>query len=354
MQPTALTTLLDISAATTSLTTPGTRGSLIGTERSARGHSLPLYASGGEHDAEFLKLRAMEESIAREVANLSIDDLRRLIGRLGLLSANAKTGQSLDFPIGHTCSPTCVCARVCYGFASGAPARWPKCLRKRLRNFRYLNVEDAEEAITRLTREFAKARERWEKKGVRLDYLRVNGTGDLFPAIIPVLNGFARQNPDVALWIVTRRFDLAALIEPLPNVYLQLSLDATTPPELEKQARHLVETHPRAYLSFLRTSPTDDTRGAAIVFNEKRTEGLPFNRPTDCPVDAGKLELGNVRGVGGTACARCRKCFSPSVIRRQHALLEIGDKNRKAGSAVVANTTADGVHVSGAEGGRAR
>jgi len=75
--------------------------------------------------------------------------------------------------------------------------------------------------------------------------------------------------------------------------------------------------HPRAYLSFLRTESTDDTKGAAIVFNEKRTAELPFRSKTDCPADAGRLPLENVRGVGGTACARCRKCFSGATLDRQ-------------------------------------
>ena len=116
---------------------------------------------------------------------------------------------------------------------------------------------------------------------------------------------------------MTRRLELAVQIEPRPNVYLQLSLDASTPSELVERSRFLVETNPRAYLSYLRTRPDDDTRGAAIVFNEKRTAGLPYHGRTDCPVDAGRLPLGNVRGVGGTACSKCRKCFSERTLARQ-------------------------------------
>jgi hypothetical protein len=284
-----------------------------------------------ERDGEpaFVAVRQKEKSIGVEISALDLATLRQRLRRLSLLSVNAKTSGSLDFPIGQTCRPTRLCARVCYASSPQAPARWSKSLRKRLRNLRYFELEELERVVAQLTRDFARARRSWRRKGVRLDYLRVNGTGDLFPAAIPVLNEFARQNPDVLVWIVTRRFDLAVLIEPLPNVYLQLSLDATTPPELVERALRLVAVHGRAYLSFLRTSPEDDTHGAAIVFNEKRTPGLPYNKRTDCPVDAGKLELENVPGVGGTACARCRKCFSESVLRRQRTLLEIGDKNLK-------------------------
>ena len=109
---------------------------------------------------------------------------------------------------------------------------------------------------------------------------------------------------------------------PWPNIFLQRSLDATTPRDLYERARFLAETHPRAYLSFLRTRPDDDTKGAAIVFNEKRTKGLPYHGRTDCPVDAGRMPLGNIRGIGGTACALCRKCFSEATVERQKAVIE--------------------------------
>ena len=192
---------------------------------------------------------------------------------------------------------------------------WPNSLRKRLRNLRYFQRATTAEATERLEREFRRAQRRWAPRA-RLDFLRVNGGGDLFPELVPVLNAFALRNPDVRVWIVTRRFELARGIEPLPNVFLQLSLDATTPPERERLGREIVANHPRAYFSFLRTTPADDTRGASIVFNEKRTKGLPYNGRTDCPVDAGRLPLGNIRGTGGTACSKCRKCFSEAVLAR--------------------------------------
>ena len=133
------------------------------------------------------------------------------------------------------------------------------------------------------------------------------------------MNAFAERRPDVRLWIVTRRFELPAEVAALPSVYLQLSLDASTPAALADAAERLIATHPRAYLSFLRTAAADDTKDAAIVFNEKRTSGLPYNGRTDCPVDAGKLSLDNVRGVGGTGCSRCRKCFTEPTLKRQRA-----------------------------------
>lgn len=275
-----------------------------------------MYRAGGNREPVFVALKKKEERIAREVSTLGLEELRRH----PLLSANAKTSISLDFPIGHTCDPTPACAAVCYGASPRAAATWRKSLRKRLRNLRYFELASPEEAAARLSQEWEKARRRWAPR-VPLDYLRVNGTGDLFPALVPAINTFAASNPHIRLWIVTRRFDLAAGISQLPNVFLQLSLDASTPPALEREARSLVARNPRAYLSFLRTGADQDTRAAAIVFNEKRTEGLPYERATACPADAGRLPLGNIRGVGGTACARCRKCFTEPTLERQRSLL---------------------------------
>jgi hypothetical protein len=283
-----------------------------GTNRNEPVRKLPIYRAGGSAQPTFVALRAKELDIAREVEAMSLEELRRW----PLLSANAKTSVSLDLPIGHTCDPTPTCAQVCYAAGPRAAATWRKSLRKRLRNLRYFQLEEPQAAAWKLGREFQRVRRRWEPRA-RLDYLRVNGSGDLFPELVPVLNFFASYYAGVRLWIVTRRPELAAQIAPRPNVFLQLSLDASTPSDLVERSRFLAETHPRAYLSFLRTKPDDDIKGAAIVFNEKRTEGLPYRGLTDCPVDAGRLPLDNVRGVGGTACSKCRKCFSEKTVERQ-------------------------------------
>jgi len=278
---------------------------------------LPILPAGGASEPTFVALQRKEAAVLAEVAALDLAELRRH----PLLSANAKTSVSLDFPIGQTCEPTPICAKVCYGAVPRAATTWKKSLRKRLRNLRYVELAPVDEVVYRLSREFRRAQRRWAPKAA-IDFLRVCGTGDLFPALVPVVNRFARANPDIRLWVVTRRFDLAGGIVTLPNVFLQLSLDRSTPLALESVARLLVATRPRAYLSFLRTDPGNDTRGAAIVFNEKRTPGLPYDAGTDCPADAGRLPLWNVRGVGGTACARCRKCFSEGTQVRQWRLLE--------------------------------
>jgi hypothetical protein len=234
-----------------------------------------------------------------------------------LLSANAKTGVSFNLPVGATCRPTALCAEVCYATAPSALTTRKAWLRKYHRNLRYIRLEEPDAVVARLTREFRGAQRAWARRGIPLECLRVNGLGDLTAELVPVINAFARANPAVKVWVVTKRFDLAADIETLPNVYLALSIDRTTPAALVERARRLVEAHARAYLAFLRTAPGDDTLGAAIVYDEKKAAGLPFDPVTGCPVDAGLMPLDNERGFGGSACAKCGKCFSDEVLARQ-------------------------------------
>lgn len=277
---------------------------------------LPVFRP--QNEPRFATLRQREQEMMREISGMTLAQL----SKFPLLSGNAKTSVSLDFPIGHTCSPTMLCARVCYASRPGTPARWDKSLRMRLRNLRYFKLANPASAAARLWDAFRREGTHceWVRRGVDLNFLRINGTGDLFPEIVPVLNIFAAAHPEVTLWIVSRRPELACLIRALPNVYLQLSVDSTTTPDAFARTMELVALNPRAYVSFLRTRAADDTKRAAIIFNEKRTVGLPYDGIADCPVDAGRLPLDNERGVGGTACSKCRKCFSPKTLERQRAV----------------------------------
>lgn len=276
---------------------------------------LPLYRAGGEAHQRFASLRDLENDLLEELPS------RQPRVRL---SFNAKTSVSLDFPIGHTCDPTPTCASVCYASGSRAPARWPKSVRLRLQNWLAVRSLLPSDVVRQVRLDFRRLAERYRRhRGIELRHFRVNGTGDIFPELVPVVNELAEREPLLAIWVVTRRFDLAAKLLPAPNLYLQLSLDASTRPEMVRAAQRLMALHPRAYLSFLRVEARDDTLHSAIVFNEKNTKGLPYRSKTDCPVDAGALELGNIRGAGGTACARCGKCFDERTLARQRAQMEV-------------------------------
>lgn len=105
----------------------------------------------GTREPTFVALVAKERAVRASVDHLSLEVLRAS----PLLSANAKTGVSFDFPVGHTCTPTAICARVCYAKSPRAAATWRKSLRKRLRNLRYVKLAKPEEVAERLARELA-------------------------------------------------------------------------------------------------------------------------------------------------------------------------------------------------------
>jgi hypothetical protein len=277
---------------------------------------LGLHILGQENADQFTRVRAKESKLIEDVNRIP----SRVLFGFRMISSNAKTSISLDFPIGHTCRPTKLCADVCYASGPRAPTLWRKSLNKRLRNRRIVLEFPPEVVASKLEREFRRLQLAWRRRRVKLDFLRINGTGDLFPELIHVLNRFIMSCPDVRLWIVSRQVPLAERILVRPNVFLQLSVDRTTKAHDLQATRDLVANNPRAYMSFLRTRHDDDTLGAAIVFNEKLNRLLPFQGVTDCPVDAGVLGLGNIRGQGGTACATCRKCFTDPVLFRQRGL----------------------------------
>lgn len=315
---------------------PGTHGASTGSGARARtsgspfswgcivsGRKLPVLADA----SPFMTLQRRERELARLVDGLSLDELRRSPRgkRYSLLSANAKTSVSLDMPIGQTCTPTPVCAAVCYGTRSDSPLSWTKSIVARLRNLRRLKLSNTEQFVEDLERDFAIKQRMYAKRGVKLDFLRINGVGDLTEELVAVVNLFVARNPGVKVWVVTRKFDLAATIAPAQNLFLELSLDSSTSRADLAAAWCVVEQHPRAFTSYLRKHANDDTLAAAIIFDEKRTEGLPHDSRL-CPVDARKLPLGNVRGKGGTACARCRRCFVESVLIQQRDLSRFGAK----------------------------
>ena len=278
-------------------------------------HSLKVLGSTLHPALE--RARRIESQYVNAHDAMSADELVADMRRSSLLSANAKTGASFDFAIGATCSPTKTCGAVCYALRRGAPTTWAKSIRKRVRNVAFVRRAPTLVVVEQLERELrARARYFRRKRGVTLDYVRFCGTGDVFPELVAVINTFAERNPTTKAWVVTRRFELAATLIDAPNMFIQLSTDASTLAADLALAHQIVAAHSRAYTSFLRTRVDDDPGDSALVFHEKRTPGLPSS-PRDCPADAGRLELGNIRGMGGTACARCRRCFSDRVLAVQ-------------------------------------
>jgi len=231
-------------------------------------------------------------------------DAQEKQGSLGpkekICSGNTKTGWSVNFPIWRTCRPTKVCAALCYGAVKGRPITWDKSLLKYLRVYRYFLSAPAEEVAERIYKEY---------KARGMTFLRWNGVGDLFPEAVKVINILAREHPDMILWVVTRKPEMAAKIDrKAKNVYVMFSLD-NDPDSRKRKAAMARRRHPRVYYSFLRQSGEDDTMGARIVFNaHQKKKVLPYDDPkTVCPVDAGRVELAG-------ACEGCRKCFSSEAL----------------------------------------
>lgn len=217
-----------------------------------------------------------------------------------ICSGNTKTGYSVNFPIWRTCRPTKVCAALCYGAVKGRPITWDKSLLKYLRVYRYFLNTDPETIADRIRKEYVSK---------KMTFLRWNGVGDLFPEAVEVINILARKYPDMVLWVVTRKREMAAKIDrKAENVYVMFSLDKD-PDSRKRKTLMDRHRHPRVYYSFLRQEEGDDTLGARIVFNaHQKKKDLGYDDPrTVCPVDAGQIPLEG-------ACEGCRKCFSPVAL----------------------------------------
>jgi hypothetical protein len=244
-----------------------------------------------------------ERELWQEIDAMSVSEL----SRGPILSANTKTSVSLDFSTSRTCRPTEICKRVCYATKPTIPSA---VLRRHLQNTALIAKAPTDHVVRLVSRRIDARRREFARRGVDLDFLRICGTGDLLPQMVWVVNALARERPDITWWVVTRRFKYAEQIVDAPNVVVALSIDASTSPADLQRARDLRSRRCNTYLSYLRM--TEDDVGipdARIVFDH----GVSFNDPwggKQCPVDAGTLRSGNIRGKGGTACATCRMCFT--------------------------------------------
>jgi hypothetical protein len=143
----------------------------------------------------------------------------------------------------------------------------------------------------------------------KMSFLRWNGVGDLFQESVNVINVISEIAPEIVLWVVTRKPEMAALINrEAQNVYVMFSLDG----DQQSLARKRVVDqlwHPRIYYSYLRENMEEDTLGARIIFNIQQKKGTLINDDpkTVCPADADEVQMKD-------ACINCRRCFSPVAL----------------------------------------
>lgn len=240
--------------------------------------------------------------LSKKIQELSTKENKSLAPSERICSNNTKTGFSINFPLGSkgTCRPTKVCADTCYGALPGKPITWVNSILKYWRVYRYFLQTPPEEIAERIHHEYVKH---------KMTFLRWNGVGDLFPESAAVINELVKRHQDDVLLVVSRKPEMVSLIpRHADNLYLMFSLDGSKDSVCRK-TEALRRRHPRMFFSFLRRKLDEDTMGARIIFNAQQLKKvLPFDDPvTVCPVDAGRVP---VHG----ACAKCRKCFSPSVL----------------------------------------
>ena len=140
------------------------------------------------------------------------------------LSMNHVVGVSLNVAIVGSCTPTRQCRESCY--ALRGMIAWTNAVRVQARNL--LRLQQLEHASIDVVRDEAA----WVAGEVRrrgFDVLRVNGSGDLVPGTVRLVNELSRRHRWLQLWIATRKPALAARIVRRQNVAVMLSADRTTP-----------------------------------------------------------------------------------------------------------------------------
>lgn len=221
---------------------------------------------------------------------------------VSLLSGNKVTGYSVNFPIANTCRPSKVCIETCY-YAAGATA-WNASLRKQLWLMQHCienPVEFAEEIVS-------------EYRKKKLNYLRWNGGGDLFPASVEALNHIGKNHPDVIIWIVTRIPEMAALVNQHDSLYVHFSLDKHS---LERREQVKSLTKRPIFFSYQcekgeKPDVEDLTQNQGVslfffdnyyltdpIYEEKFKQFL-------CPLNLNRTNTGDITG----SCGECRRCFN--------------------------------------------
>ena len=216
-------------------------------------------------------------------------------------STNKVTGHSLNVPIIGTCLPSIVCADRCY-FARG-PSTWNASLRKQHRLLNSLR-DDPMRLGTRIAD--------WARK-LKLTFVRWNGGGDLVQEHIPCIAQAASLMPTIPQWVVSRKATIASKIVPMPNVYVQFSLDRSSMGRLNEM-KELVVNDLQWFWSYQCDKgevPEPDV--APVIYRDNYDLNGEAATENDCPLNV----YDSIDGV----CGRCRRCFSGDAIERSKRCL---------------------------------
>lgn len=211
-------------------------------------------------------------------------------------STNKVTGHSLNVPIIGTCIPSPICAERCY-FARG-PSTWNASLRKQHRLLNSLR-EDPVELGMRIAK--------WAGK-LKLSFVRWNGGGDLVEEHIACIATASEAMPAVPQWIVSRKAAIASRIVPMPNVWVQFSLDDSSRQRLDDM-RRLAPQSLQWFWSYQcdkNELPAADV--APVIYRDNYDLKGNGALENDCPLNLSE----SIEGV----CGRCRRCFDGEAVRR--------------------------------------
>lgn len=222
------------------------------------------------------------------------------------VTANSKTGVSVDFPVHATCRPTRVCmgegkdSAPCYALVGFMTyGNTVRCHARNQRLVDYLASAPYSEVIR-------VADDLWHQLPRGRDWLRWNGAGDLTTGACRLINTFTRRHGDVLLWITSRKAEMVALIKDRASVFLTLSIDKSTPAKagtrLREQAARFVKG--QAKLSYTRVAAYDEPPNDAWVVFNKHVAGQRngWEHPRVCPATLPDVSHEN-------ACDHCRHCF---------------------------------------------
>lgn len=219
------------------------------------------------------------------------------------LSGNSKTGVSVNFPVHATCRPTAACARYCY--ALSGLLQFLQSVNRQGENFKL--CQELETASDSRVAEVA-AVLLSDLRRAGASFVRWNGSGDLTPGAVRVINALATLAPTLAQWIITRKPDVAAALADHPAIRVQFTLDGTT---LPGDAARMGECAARfklaaATFAYVRTSESDTAPSvAAVIFNEHTSN------KRNAWADARACHATLPGNSHENSCDGCRRCFAP-------------------------------------------
>ena len=223
-----------------------------------------------------------------------------------VLSKNTVTGYAVNFPIQKTCRPTKVCKDTCY-FAAGLNATSP-ALTLQHRNLDHCRM-DPESFAQRVIYEYDNA---------GINYLRWNGGGDLFDEAVDAIEFIRVHRPDIVLWIVTRKPEIASQLKFHQNHYIHVSLDQTS--YFKRAQIRSMFSHNHVFFSY-QVHPDEELSQETIENNR-----LIFMHDYASPPELANSRFkGSFCPLNGAAsikdmCNRCRKCFDGTFVNLPSAI----------------------------------